>query len=70
MLAPFPETNRINVSKPLASELLRAAERFPLYDNKEFYSTALQTVVHDSIRLSNPDGFDELTASIKAPATV
>ena len=66
MLAPFPETNRINVSKPLASELLRAAERLPLYDNKEFYSTALQTFVHDSIRLSNPDGFDELTASIKA----
>ena len=64
MLAPFPETNRINVSEPLASELLRAAGRLPLYDNKEFYSTALQKFVHDSIRSSNPDAFDELTGSI------
>ena len=66
MLAPFPETNRINVSTHLASELLRAAEQLPLYDNKEFYSTALQTFVGDSIRASNADGFDELVASIKA----
>lgn len=64
MLAPFPETNRINVSKSLASELFRAAERLPLYDNKEFYSTALQTLVRDSIRSANPNGFDELIASI------
>ena len=66
MLAPFPETHRINVSEPLASELLRAAEQLPVYDNKEFYSTALQTFVHDSIRSSNPDAFDQLTSSIKA----
>ena len=66
MLASFPETNRIHASNPLASELLRAAERLPLYDNKEFYSTDLQTFVRDSIRSSNPDAFDELIASIKA----
>lgn len=65
MLAPFPETSEFHVSEPLASELLRAAEQLPLYDNKEFYSTALQKFVHDEIRSSNPDGFDELTASIK-----
>ncbi len=65
MLAPFPEKNKLHVSQPLASELLRAAERLPLYDNKEFYSTALQKFVHDSIRSSNADGFDELTGSIK-----
>ena len=65
MLAPFPETNKVNVSEPLASELLHAAERLPLYDNKEFYSTALQKFVHDSIRSFNPDGFDELIDAIK-----
>lgn len=65
MLAAFPERNKLNVSKPLASELLRAAERLPLYDNKEFYSTALQQFVLDSIRSSNPGGFDELTDSIR-----
>ena len=64
MLAAFPERNKFNVSKPLASELLRATERLPLYDNKEFYSTALQQSVLDSIRSSNPDGFDELIDSI------
>lgn len=65
MLAPFPERNKINVSKSLASELLRAAERLPLYDNKEFYSTTLQQLVLDSIRSSNPGGFDELIDSIR-----
>ncbi len=65
MLAPFPETSRKSVSEPLARELLRAAERLPLYDNKEFYSTALQKFVHDEIRSSNADGFDELVDSIK-----
>ena len=65
MLAPFPETNELHVSEPLASELLRAAERLPLYDNKEFYSTALQKFVYDAIRSANPDGFDELIGSIK-----
>ena len=64
MLA-FPATNRVDVSKPLATNLLGAAERLPVYDNKEFYSTTLQTFVHDSIRSSNPDAFDELIDSIK-----
>ena len=65
MLAPFPETNKLNVSDPLARELLLAAERLPLYDNKEFYSTALQKTVLDSIRDSNSAAFDELIATIK-----
>lgn len=65
MLAPFPETNTIKVLKPLASALSRAAESLPLYDNREFYTPALQAFVHDAIRLSNPDGFDELIGSIK-----
>jgi len=65
MLAPFPETHRIQVSESLARELLLAAERLPLYDNKEFYSVELQQFVHDSIRESNRKGLDELVASIK-----
>jgi len=65
MLASFPETHKIQVPEPLARELLLAAERLPLYDNKEFYSTALQQLVHDSIRSGNPEGFDELIDSIK-----
>jgi len=65
MLAPFPETHRLQVPEPLARELLRAAEQLPLYDNKEFYSTALQQFVHDSIRATIPDSFDGLIDSIK-----
>jgi Taurine catabolism dioxygenase TauD, TfdA family len=64
MLAQFPETHRLNVSKSLARELLLAAERLPLYDNKEFYSTVLQKFVLDAIRSANPAGFDELTGTI------
>lgn len=66
MPAQFPDRNRITVQDPLASELLRAAERLPLYDNKEFYSTALQQSVLDSVRSSNEDAFDELVDTIKA----
>jgi hypothetical protein len=44
---------------------LLAAERLPLYDNKDFYSVELQQFVHDSIRESNRDVFDELVNSIK-----
>ena len=65
MLAQFPETNRVNVSNSLARELVLAAEQLPLYDNKEFYSTALQKSVLEEIRSSGPDNFDELIASIK-----
>lgn len=59
-LAPFPDTGRIEISPALAGELLNGAERLPLYDNKDFYSPALQTLVHDSIREACPDGFDWL----------
>jgi hypothetical protein len=69
MLAPFPETNRVNVSNSLARELVLAAEQLPLYDNKEFYSTALQKSVLDAIRSSNSNDFDELIALIKARLT-
>ena len=60
MLAPFPDTGKINVPSALARELLKSAERLPLYDNKEFYAPALQELVHDRIREDCRDGFDWL----------
>jgi hypothetical protein len=65
MLAAFPDSGRINISSALAHELLQAAEHLPLYDNKEFYSTALQSQVLDSIQQSCPDGFNSLVGLIK-----
>ena len=65
MLAPFPETHRLQVSEPLVRQLLFAAERLPHYDNKEFYSVELQQFVHDSIREANREGFDALVNSIR-----
>ncbi|HEV8483887.1 MAG TPA: TauD/TfdA family dioxygenase [Blastocatellia bacterium] len=65
MLAPFPSTGRIDVSSSLACDLLKGAESLPVYDNKEFYSSALQTLVRDHIRQNCPDGFDWLAGEIR-----
>jgi hypothetical protein len=65
MFAPFPETARIVIPSALARELLKAAEGLPLYKNEEFYSSALQTLVHDSIRDACPDGFDSVVSLIR-----
>lgn len=65
MLAPLPDTSRIEISPALAGELLKAAERLPLYDNKDFYSPVLQSFVRDSVREACPEGFDRLVAEIK-----
>jgi Taurine catabolism dioxygenase TauD, TfdA family len=65
MLAPFPESQKLQVPHSLSRELSLAAVRLPLYDNKEFYSVELQQFVHGSIREANPDGFDELVDSIE-----
>ncbi|HEV7375862.1 MAG TPA: TauD/TfdA family dioxygenase [Pyrinomonadaceae bacterium] len=65
MFAPLPDTGRIEISSTLAGELLKAAEGLPLYDNKEFYSPALQALVHDRIREACPDGFDWLVHLVK-----
>ncbi len=64
MLAPFPDTGRINVSSALARDLLKSAESLPLYDNKEFYSSALQALVRNRIREACPDGFDWLVGQV------
>jgi TfdA family taurine catabolism dioxygenase TauD len=65
MLAQFPDTGRIDVSSALADELLKGAERLPAYDNKEFYSPALQTLVLNSVRDACPDDFDWLVDLVK-----
>jgi TfdA family taurine catabolism dioxygenase TauD len=65
MPAPFPDTARIDIPAALARELLQAAERLPLYHNKEFYSLDLQLAVHDRVRDACPVGFDWLIEQIK-----
>jgi hypothetical protein len=64
MLAPFPDSAVINVPGTVASDLLRAAETLPLYDNKDFYSIMLQSLVAETIRENCRDSFDWLTGMI------
>jgi hypothetical protein len=64
MLAPLPDSARVNVEPSLARELLKAAERLPRYENKEFYSTELQRRVHESLREA-VRGFDSLIKKIE-----
>src|ERR1700752_3828754 len=63
MLAPLPESSKVEVEPSLARELLTAAERLPRYDNKEFYSPELQSLVRES--LQEVSGFDSLVEQIK-----
>ena len=65
MLAPFPDTAIIDVPSALSRELFEAAERLPLYENKEFYSSVLQASVHTGVREACPDGFDWTVGLIK-----
>jgi hypothetical protein len=65
MLAPFPNTGRVDVPSTIALELLNGAEGLPWYDNKEFYSPALQVLVRDRIREACPDGFDWLISLVR-----
>lgn len=63
MLAPLPESARVEVEPSLARALLNAAECLPRYDNKEFYSAELQRLVHES--LQEVSGFDSLMQQIE-----
>ncbi|HEX5888513.1 MAG TPA: hypothetical protein VFY61_07405, partial [Pyrinomonadaceae bacterium] len=63
MVAPLPESARVEVEPSLARELLIAAERLPRYENKEFYSTELQSLVHRSLQEVN--GFESLVKQIE-----
>ena len=65
MLRALPDSGRIEISPGLAGDLLKTATSLPLYENKEFYSSALQALVHDRIREACPDGFDDLVSLIR-----
>jgi len=65
----FPDKARVNVDDKLARELLRAAERLPNYDNREFYSTSLQASVLENVRAAAPDAFDSLISEINSRLT-
>src|SRR5262245_42335751 len=65
MLMLLPGTAKISVPPTLARDLLEGAEPLPLYENKEFYSPALQLFVHSRVREANPDGFDWIVGSIR-----
>lgn len=64
MLAPLPESAKVKVEPSLARALLSAAKRLPLFDNKEFYSVELQSMVHDALR-EKTSGLDSLTKEIE-----
>src|SRR5262249_6074989 len=63
MLAELPESCRIEISPGLAGDLLRAAERLPRYENKDFYSVSLQTAILNGIRRECTDGFDWIVSA-------
>jgi len=65
MLAPFPDTAKINIPSTLADKLLKGAERLPLYENKDFFAPELQALIHSSIREADPDGFDWIVNLIR-----
>lgn len=62
---PLPRSGGIEISAAHAQALLKAAQRLPLYDNKEFYSPDLQRLVLERVRASCPDEFDGLIDLIK-----
>src|ERR1041385_5334175 len=61
----FPDNAKLNVDVDLAREVLAAAQGLPQYDNREFYSTDLQTHVLNSVRKTCPDAFDSSISDIK-----
>jgi TfdA family taurine catabolism dioxygenase TauD len=64
MHASLPVSAKLLVPPSLAQGLLKAAEQLPRYDNQEFYSTELQTMVHAALREDN--GLDALIEQIEA----
>jgi TfdA family taurine catabolism dioxygenase TauD len=56
---------KIDVNLTVAREILAAAERLPHYDNREFYSTDLQSHVCETVRESCPALFDSIITEIK-----
>ena len=64
MLSSLPDSAKVTVEPSLAGALRKAAESLPLYDNKEFYSSELQTMVLDALR-EETDELDPLIEEIE-----
>lgn len=69
MFAPLPENARITVEPSFARSLLAAAEGLPRFANKEFYSTVLQEMIHQSLR-EQTNGLDSLVQVIRERLSV
>ena len=64
MFAPLPESAIVKVERTLSRDLLAAAKALPEYDNREFYSTELQTRVRDHFE-QGCHGFEDLVGRIE-----
>ena len=64
MRASLPVSAHVIVAPSLARRLLKTAEQLPLFDNREFYSPELQTMVHDALREDN-HGLDSLIEQVE-----
>jgi hypothetical protein len=64
-ISSFPKAARIEVPTEVARDLLSAAEELPQYQNKEFYSAAVQEHVLNHVRSECAEGFDWLIDQIK-----
>jgi hypothetical protein len=63
VFAPLPDSARVKVEPSLARDLFHAAQRLPRFDNKEFYSTELQLMIHKALG-EETNGFESLIAEI------
>jgi hypothetical protein len=64
MRASLPDSAKVMVAPSLAQHLLKTAEQLPRFDNREFYSLELQTMVHDALR-EESEGLDSLIEQIE-----
>lgn len=64
MVAPLPTSASLKVDPELGRDLFHAAARLPLFENQEFYSPELQSMVYDALREEHP-AFDPLVDEIK-----
>src|ERR1051326_5061079 len=67
MRASLPVSAQLMVAPWLAQRLRNVAEQLPRFENQEFYSTELQTMVHDALReatLRDPAKGPEVNARI------
>jgi hypothetical protein len=69
-LLAFPESSKVKVPPEISADLFNAADALPLYDNKEFYSQALQQSILSRIETASGKSFDWLVGTIRSCLTV